>query len=107
MKNNYIQVKFLSLSKISTINKILELTGESDWESGLETFIGDPKTKNNIELKNNYFKQKISSIVYDAVNNCQKLHEYWNMIKSLTIPHHCLKQNNQWISLIINQIWAY
>lgn len=76
MKNNYIQVEFLSSSKLSTINKILELTGESDWESGLETFIGDPKTKNNIELKNKYFKQKISSIVYDVVNNCQKLHEY-------------------------------
>ena len=50
MKNDYLIIKFLDENNLLEIKKSLSISSEKDWNNGLKTFIGDPETKNNIEL---------------------------------------------------------
>lgn len=68
MKPDYLKLKFLDESEVQLISTYLDSNYDNTWEDGLESFIGDPKTKKNKQLKNYIFKQKISDIVYENLN---------------------------------------
>lgn len=72
MKNDYLIIKFLDEKNLLEIKKSLSLSSEKDWDNGLKTFIGDPETKNNIELVNPYIKQRISKCIYESIDTNKK-----------------------------------
>ena len=76
MKTNFLKLQFLSEEQLKETQKFLSLCKDSDWGDGLRTFFGDPNTKKNLELKNQYIKQKITNLVYDGIDSCEQLHNY-------------------------------
>lgn len=76
MKNNFLELEFLSEDSLNQIQKFLSLCKDSDWQNGLRTFLGDPETKKNFELTNQYIKQKITDLIYNSIDSCEQLHHY-------------------------------
>jgi PKHD-type hydroxylase len=68
MKTDYLKIKFLENDDILKIKKFLDVSIESDWNDGGETYLGDPNTKNNKELENKFIKENISKIIFDSIN---------------------------------------
>lgn len=76
MKKDYLKLDFLSKDNLQNVQKLLSITTEKDWESGLKTYTGNPKTKNNEELANLYLKERISKFVYGSIDNNKKFNNF-------------------------------
>jgi len=72
MKNDYLIIQFLDGEKLQEIKKFLDLSVDTDWESGLKTYAGDPQTKNNQELANSFIKERIIKNVYGSIDTNKK-----------------------------------
>jgi PKHD-type hydroxylase len=72
MKNDYLIVKFLDEEDLKNVQKFLDLSVDTDWDTGLKTYYGDPTTKNNQELVNYYIKEKISKPIYESIDTNKK-----------------------------------
>lgn len=78
MNFNFLKTKLLNDSALEKIIKILEAIKEkeSDWSDGLNTFNGDSDTKKNKELGNIFFKQKISDLIYECLENNEDFNDF-------------------------------
>jgi PKHD-type hydroxylase len=76
MKTDYLKIKFLTEENLIEIQKFLSITNEKDWESGLNTYTGDPNTKNNQELVNFFLKERISKYIYGSIDTNKKFNNF-------------------------------
>jgi PKHD-type hydroxylase len=76
MKTDYLKIKFLNEEDLIQVQKFLNISVDNDWENGLKTYAGDPKTKNNKELINSYLKERISKYIYNSVETNKKFNNF-------------------------------
>jgi PKHD-type hydroxylase len=76
MRTDYLKIQFLNENDLKTIQKFLSITNEKDWQSGLNTYAGDPETKNNRELVNSFLNEKIAITVYNSIDNNKKFNNF-------------------------------
>jgi len=81
MKPDFLKLKFLEDQNVQEISKYLQSNHDSNWQDGLLTFVGDPNTKKNKQLRNQIFKQKISDIVTQSLSSNKEYSRY-------TYPKH-------------------
>ena len=63
MKNDYLKIQFLNKDNLEAVQKFLNISTDNDWKSGLNTYAGDPNTKNNLELSNTFLQERISKYI--------------------------------------------
>jgi PKHD-type hydroxylase len=75
---NFLELKLLEDASLTQIWNYLNAlkNDENSWSSGLKTFKGDPNTKNNEELTNIFFGDKIKNIIYDNVTKNKHFSEF-------------------------------
>jgi PKHD-type hydroxylase len=76
MKNDYLKIQFLTQENLKDIRKFLNISNEKDWQSGLNTYTGDPETKNNKELINSFLHENISRLIYSSIDNNKKFNNF-------------------------------
>lgn len=76
MKNDYLIIEFLDQENLKNIQKFLSLSNEKDWQTGLNTYSGDPETKNNQELINSFLHEKISRSIYNSIDSSKKFNNF-------------------------------
>lgn len=62
-------IKVFDSEDLNTVNKLIGRTTTPDWVDGNVSFRGEEGVKNNLELKNNFYLNKIEKITFDALSN--------------------------------------
>ena len=76
MKNDYLKIQFLTKDNLEAVQKFLNISTDNDWKSGLNTYTGDPNTKNNLELSNTFLQERISKYIYNSIDENKKLNRF-------------------------------